>query len=458
MRKWSIKARLTFLYGGFMVLLIFAALGILFSLSSQEVLSSVQSDLRRRVQESVDQVHAEDSRIQVDSDFYNLENDIYLSVYSQDGVFLFGRVPAGFDAPPSLENDSLVTVTEEQEQFYVFDLKQQIPGYGTVFIRGITSVTKAEHSFDVTRRFALVLLPVLAAFLVAFSYRAIRRALLPVRKITETVKEIREHEDLSRRVDLPDGRDEIYHLADTFDQLLSELDAAFAREKQFTSDVSHELRTPAAVILLQCTELLRDASLTEEQKEKIRTIQRKAEEMSSLISQLLLLSRADQGRQILHKEMLDISSLTEVTAEEQQLLAEDRGITIRTSIQPGMYMPADESFFIRLLVNLLENAISYGKENGHIDLGLTEEESEVVLSVEDDGIGISEEDLPRIWDRFYRADTSRDDSSHSGLGLSMVRWIVKEHGGTIHVQSRLGEGTVFTCRFPLKHNFLQKNE
>ena len=449
MKRWSIKLKLTCLYGGFMILLIVAALAILFSLSNQEVLSSVQSDLKEQVQGSVEELEAEGGYLEVDSDFYNMENGVYLSVYSEDGTFLYGRIPTGFGGQPDFENDSLRTVREGQETFYVFDMEHRIQGYGSVYIRGITSVTRAENSFTVTLRFALILLPALAVVMILLSYQFVRRTLLPVRRITDIVKEIREEADLSRRVDLPDGRDEIYHLADTFDQLLSELQEAFARERQFTSDVSHELRTPAAVILLQSEELLSDPSLSEPQREQLEAIRKKAGDMSAMISQLLLLSRADQGRQVLQKEPLDISELTLMTAEEQQLLADEKHISIVTDIEPGIVLPADESFFIRLLVNLISNSIAYGREGGTTKVSLHREEQEAVLAVADDGVGIDGKDLPRIWDRFYRADASRGDSSHSGLGLSIVKWIAKEHGGEVAVESEKGRGSTFTCRFPL---------
>lgn len=449
MKRWSIKLKLTCLYGGFMILLIVAALAILFSLSTQEVLSSVQSDLKEQVQGSVEELEEEDGKLEVDSDFYTMENGVYLSVYSVDGDFLYGRIPAGFGGQPDFEHDILRTVREGQETFYVFDMEQRIQGYGSVYIRGITSVTRAENSFTVTLRFALILLPGLAVVMILLSYFFVRRALLPVRRITDTVKEIREEEDLSRRVDLPDGKDEIYHLADTFDQLLAELQEAFARERQFTSDVSHELRTPAAVILLQSEELLADPSLSEEQREQLEAIRRKARDMSSMISQLLLLSRADQGRQALQKESLDISELTQMTAEEQQLLAQEWHISIETDIEPGIVMEADESFFIRLLVNLISNSISYGREGGTTKVSLRREGKMAVLAVADNGQGIEEKDLPCIWDRFYRADASRSDAGHSGLGLSIVKWIALEHGGEVAVESEKGKGSVFTCRFPL---------
>ncbi|MFR3529743.1 MAG: two-component sensor histidine kinase, partial [Lachnospiraceae bacterium] len=198
MKRWSIKLKLTCLYGGFMLLLIVAALAILFSLSTQEVLSSVQSDLKEQVQGSVEELEAGEGELEVDSDFYTMENGVYLSVYGVDGTFLYGRIPTGFGSQTDFEHDTLRTVREGQETFYVFDMSQDIEGYGPVYIRGITSVTRAENSFTVTLRFALILLPGLAVVLVLLSYFFVRRALLPVRRITDTVKEIREEADLSR--------------------------------------------------------------------------------------------------------------------------------------------------------------------------------------------------------------------------------------------------------------------
>lgn len=446
-RNTSIKVRLTALYAVFMILLICAALGILFSLSNQEVLSSVQSELEKQVQESGEDIRGDGEKLKVDSDFYTMENGVYLSLYDPDGSFLYGRIPSGFSRIPDLKSESMRTVKGERESWYVYDMRHEIPKYGEVFVRGIVSVTKAENSLRITLRFALIMLPALAVIMIFLAYRFVRRALLPVKNMTDTVLDIQKDGKLSRRVGLSGGRDEIHRLAETFDRMLDGMEEAFERERQFTSDVSHELRTPAAVILLQCEELLRSRELTKSQEIQVSNIHRKAEEMSRMISQLLLLSRADQGRAVLQKERLDISELTELAVEEQEAIAEEKGIEIRGEIEKGIQMEVDESFFIRLLENLISNSISYGKEGGTTRVLLRESEQEITLTVADDGIGIAPEHLPRIWDRFFRADVSRSDSSHSGLGLSMVKWIAEEHGGRVDVTSRPGEGSTFTCTF-----------
>ena len=172
--------------------------------------------------------------------------------------------------------------------------------------------------------------------------------------------------------------------------------------------------------------------------------------MADMISQLLFLSRADQGRQPLNREWIDLSELTEMAAEEQQMLAdgEGRGIRVVNNITPDIWADADETFYIRMIVNLLSNAVRHSRENGTVEVTLEKRNGDVVGSVRDHGEGISAEALPHIWERFYRADSSRTDGSHSGLGLSMVKWIAEAHGGWVSAESKEGEGSVFTFCIP----------
>lgn len=448
MKRLSLKLKVTLIYSFFMTLLTCAALGILFSLSNQEILASTQNTLKKQVQKSLDDIEWEDGSWDVDSDFYNLDGGIYLSIYTESGDFLYGRIPYGFDLDPAFSDSQLQTLSDGKKQWYIFDLSYLIEGYGPVYVRGISSVTEAETSFRITLRFAAIVLPLLVILTAVIGYFFTRRTLLPVRKITETVKQIQNDQDLSRRVHLGNGKDEIYQLAETFDQLLEKIEETFRREQQFTSDVSHELRTPVTVILAQCDALLSDPSLTEEHRMQVELIRKKEQNMAQMISQLLLLSRADQGRQQLQKETLNLSELTEMICEEQMLLAEEKGITLTSQIEPDLFASIDETFYIRMLGNLISNAIYYGKENGHVLISCYREKDFIVGNVVDDGIGISSDALPHIWERFYRADTSRSASGHSGLGLSMVKWIVEAHGGTITAQSIVGKGSTFTFLLP----------
>ena len=441
------------MYSFFMVLVTCLCLAVLFSLSGNEILTSAQMHLRERVQESADEIELEDGEFEIDSDFYSLDNNVYLALYDTGGDFLYGKVPPGLEQAPQFEDGKIQTVKSGTEQWYVYDVQYEMENGQEFYIRGVVSVTETQKEFLIAVRFAVILLPLTVILTVLIGYRLIRRTLLPVRQMTETVHEIQKDGDLSRRIGVSQDtwKDEFYQLAGTFDGMLESLEQAFLRERQFTSDVSHELRTPVSVILAQCEASLNRTDLSEEQRKEILLIRKKAGEMSQMISQLLLLSRADQGRQQLNKEEINISELTEIIVEEHKMLAQRRKIEVHTKIEPNITGYLDESFYIRMLDNLISNAVSYGKEGGNIKVTLHQIPSGVRGTVEDDGIGISRDDQVHIWERFYRVDASRtgkEDGSHSGLGLSMAKWIAQAHGGNVRVESELGKGSCFT--FELK--------
>lgn len=453
MKRFSLKLKLTAMYSFFMVLVTCFCLAVLFSLSGNEILTSAQMHLRERVQESADEIELEDGEFEIDSDFYSLDNNVYLALYDTGGNFLYGKIPPGLEQAPQFEDGKIQTVKSGTEQWYVYDVQYEMENGQEFYIRGVVSVTETQKEFLIAVRFAVILLPLTVILTALMGYRLIRRTLLPVRQMTETVQEIQKDGDLSRRIGVSQatGKDEFYQLAGTFDGMLESLEQAFLRERQFTSDVSHELRTPVSVILAQCEASLNRTDLSEEQRKEILLIRKKAGEMSQMISQLLLLSRADQGRQQLNKEEINISELTEIIVEEQKMLAQRRKIEVHTEIEPDITGYLDESFYIRMLDNLISNAVSYGKEGGNIKVTLHQIPSGVRGTVEDDGIGISRDDQVHIWERFYRVDASRtgkEDGSHSGLGLSMAKWIAQAHGGNVRVESELGKGSCFT--FELK--------
>ena len=449
MKRLSLKTRLVLLHTGLTTLVVCGLLGVLFSVSSQEILSNVQNTLEERVSRSVEDVEYEKGRLEFDSELLALENGVYLSVYDPgSSQLLYGKLPYGFAYDLAFSDGELRTVTAGETSFYVLDLQFPVEGYGDLVLRGVASISDAERDFRFTLRLALILSPLIVALTALCGYLLSRRALGPVARITRTVRNIRQERDLSKRVMLGEGRDEIYTLAQTFDSLLDALQEAWEREKQFTSDVAHELRTPLAVALMQCESLLEREDLSPESRREVEVVSRKVRSMADMVSQLLLLSRADQGRERLSLERLDLSELSLLEAEEFAPVAARKDITLSQDIQPGLFVTADQTLLLRLWENLLRNAVTYGREGGHIWMSLKEHDGRAVLAVKDDGMGIAPEDLPKIWNRFYQADPSRSGDS-SGLGLSMVKWIAQAHGGEARVESRLGEGSLFTVELPL---------
>lgn len=276
----------------------------------------------------------------------------------------------------------------------------------------------------------------------------IGRSLRPLRRITESAREITDGSDLSRRIQLSPGRDEVHELADTFNDMMGRLERSFDAERQFTSDASHELRTPVTVILAECEMAEKMPEDTEAVQESVTEIHKQARKMSELIGKLLAYTRLEQGTRRIDREELDLSGLVEDVCEEQRTVAA-RNIRIECEASPDVLVNGDVALLISLVQNLVTNAVKYGKDGGHVWVKVYSEGSKACVSVRDDGIGIGEEDLACIWNRFYQADRSRSDESRGiGLGLSLAQQIARLHGGRITASSRPGEGSEFIFSMP----------
>lgn len=448
MKRLSLKIKLTMVFTLLMTSVICGVLALLFSLSSQELLSGVQVRLEQEVAKAREDIEFRNGKLKFDSDLLDLDYGIYLSVYASDGTLLYGKIPYDFDNSVPFQDGEIRKIQGADSEFYLLDMVFEITDYGVVDVRGITSITEAESSFSLTLRLAVIFLPLLVLVTAFLGYYMTGRTLRPVKQVTDTVQSIRRDGDLSRRIHLGEGKDEIYHLAATFDQLLEQMEAGMKREQQFASDVAHELRTPLSAMSLQCEDLLAEESLEPEVREGVEVLYGKVRYLTQIIAQMLILSRADQGRAKVAKEKVDFSELTQMAVEEAAERAKEKNITVLADISEGLMLFGDETLLIRFWMNLLNNAIAYGRDGGQIRVSLRAWGDEITGEIRDDGIGISEEALPHIWERFYQEDASRTGSSSSGLGLSMVQWIVKEHGGNIRVSSRKGEGSCFYFTFP----------
>lgn len=448
MKRLSLKIKLTMIFTLLMTGVICGVLALLFSLSSQELLSGVQVRLEQEVAKAREDIELRNGKLKFDSDLLDLDHGIYLSVYASDGTLLYGKIPYDFDNSVPFQDGEIRKIQGADSEFYLLDMVFEITDYGVVDVRGITSITEAESSFSLTLRLAVIFLPLLVLVTAFFGYYMTGRTLRPVKQVTDTVQSIRRDGDLSRRIHLGEGKDEIYHLAATFDQLLEQMEAGMKREQQFTSDVAHELRTPLSAMSLQCEDLLAEKGIEPEVREGVEMLYGKVRYLTQIIAQLLILSRVDQGRAKVARERVNFSELTQIAVEEAAERAKEKNITVLADISEGLMLLGDETLLIRFWMNLLNNAIAYGRDGGQIRVSLRAWGDEITGEIRDDGIGISEKALPHIWERFYQEDASRTGSSSSGLGLSMVQWIVKEHGGNIRVSSRKGEGSCFYFTFP----------
>lgn len=449
MKRLSITARVTLLYTLFMVLLAGLALGFLFHAGAQSVRQDTLNRMQRMVEDSRQEIEAEDGTLDFDRDLQAFDDGVYLSVYDTAGIPLFGLVPREFDNSAVFADKELRTVDSDGRSWYLYDEQITVEEYGTLWVRSVTAADAVDATLGRLQHTALLVLPVFVALAAVSGYLVTRRAFRPVRQITRTAREIGAGGDLSRRIGLTGRKDEIYTLAAEFDAMFARLEEAFARERQFTDDASHELRTPTAVILSQSEYALANTQPTGETRAALETIHTQAEGMAALLAQLLLLARADKGRQPIQWEPVDLSELAAMVAETEAEQAAAHDITVQTELQPGVTVEGDETLLMRLFINLTENAIRYGRPGGHVRLTLHRRDNMAVGTVEDDGIGIAPEDQEKIWQRFWQADSARSGGG-AGLGLAMVRWIAGAHGGAVTVQSTPGVGSTFTFVIPCK--------
>ncbi len=446
MRRISVKLKITFLYGGLMTLVTCIILAILIALSNREMLSSASTNLKEEVLDTFGLMAYRDGTLWVDKEITEVEDGVYRSVYSATGEFLAGRIPYEFQTARPLADGQLVLEDNGGERWYVYDVRMSVQGYGEVYVLGIASVESADSTTRAIMRISLFLLPLLVLMTAILCYSFTKRLLRPVARITRTAGEISKGADLSKRIAMGEGKDEFHLLANTFDNMLEQLQESFERERRFSADASHELRTPIAVILAQCEAALARETLDDVAREEIQVISRQAGKMSRLVGQLLLLSKGERDQQAVSLEKISLSDIFEMVAEEQRELALERQIRVETDIQPGIEMKADETLMMRMLINLVSNGIAYGRPGGYVKISLWKEGEKVCGAVEDDGIGMSQEVMSHIWERFYQADPSRTTDS-AGLGLPMVRWIVRVHGGRIWAESQPGVGSKFSFSF-----------
>lgn len=451
MKRLSITLRVTLLYTLFMVLLTGLSLGFLFHAGAQSRRQTTLDRMKTMAEASRKELEAKDGELEIDRDLEAFDDGVYLSLYDTAGVPLYGFVPREFDNSVIFDDGSLRTVESGGHSWYLYDEQITVEDYGPVWVRSIAAADAFNSTLGTLGKTALLVLPVFVVLAAVCGYLLTRRAFAPVRQITQTAREIGEGGDLSRRIGLTGRKDEIHTLAAEFDAMFARLEQAFDREKQFTDDASHELRTPTAVILSQSEYALENTQPQGETRAALESIHTQAARMAALLSQLLMLARADKGRQVVQREPVDLSELVEMVAETEAEQAEARNITVQTALEPGVTVQGDETLLMRLLINLTENAIRYGRPGGQVKLTLRRQDGEAVGTVEDDGIGIAPEDLDKIWQRFWQADPARSGGG-AGLGLSMVRWIAQAHGGRVTVQSEPGKGSIFTFFLPCEKN------
>lgn len=465
MEKLTIRTKITLWFSAVLVLIAALAMLSVMVISNSVIQKGVRDSLIEMVEENVDEVeffgnlHDSDWQdgddlyleyqggyLEIDDDFLNRLNGIYTSLYDWEGNLLYGENPMGREAEEVLFIDAVLQkIRVNGTRYYIYDRALSGDGLEGLWLRGFVTEVQGMTQTIAIARLTLWVIPVIVIFSVLGGYLIAGRFLRPIKQIGEAAESIREGNDLTRRIELGSGTDELHQLANTFDRMFDRLETSFKAEQQFTSDVSHELRTPVTVILSECEYTLEEAGEMEEYKEALEVIERQGRKISNLISELLEFTRLEQNPERFIMEEMNLSALCEEVCDDMEHLME-RGITLHREITPEVIVNGNPMLLGRLLTNLVTNACRYGKEEGYILVTLKKEQENVRMFVEDDGIGITEEQQAQIWNRFYQADPSRSGRG-AGLGLSMVKSIAALHQGIVTVESIPGEGSIFTFTF-----------
>ena len=441
----SAKLRLTAWFTLMVLILAVMVLVFVLVINSYSITDDPAGRLVRMVMHNADEVEFDKGRFEWD-DLDACRRGVYCSFYDDGGQFLMGAAPEGVSTELDFEPGVLRSFSSGEQEYYLYDFYVDMDVAG-IWIRGLVSAADRSGLMHTILVLTCTLLPALLLLTVGGGWLIARGAFKPMEDILTAADSISDGDDLTARLNLRRGPSEMKRLSRAFDRMFSRLEHSFNTERQFASDASHELRTPITVILAECDRAKRKDETREDFLESIEVIEEQGKHMSQLVQQLLSLTRMQHGTDKYPMRRTDLSLFVESCCSEF-VPADRRGISLETDIEKKVEAAYNPALMSRVVQNLLQNAYKYGKEGGHIWLSLRRDGRGAVLTVRDDGIGISKADQAHIWQRFWQADAARGDESGTGLGLSMVKEIAEFHGGSVSVESELGKGSTFTVNIP----------
>ena len=452
----SLRSRLTLLYSSLVVgiLLIFGS--AVYLLVSVLLINHIDNQLEATVHDiiAVTKVNPLGDISLIRFPPLDMTANVYVQIWGRNGRLMTSS-PSISQISESLDADNLRTSQPIYHEtsfrgvhLRVLNVPLIIDGRPVGTLQAATSLDVVDAAREVLisiMGFATVIAVLLAAF---GSWLAVGRALAPLDTITETAEQINRADDLARRIPY-DGpkRDEIGSLIEAFNQTLERLETLFTSQQRFLADVSHELRTPLTVIKGN-VDLMR--RMNELDEESLTSIDQEAGRLTRLVGGLLLLAQAESGSVTLNMRPVELDTLVLEVFQEMKVLAGEK-IELHLTEIDQIQVNGDRDRLKQVLLNLVANAIQYTPQGGDIFLSLGIVAEQARLIIRDTGPGIPPEDLPHIFERFYRAEKSRTRGKTTGfgLGLSIAHWIVEKHGGRIEVDSKDGQGTTFCIWLPL---------
>lgn len=394
-------------------------------------------------------------RVQANLRTTDIPSEIYMQVWGLDGELQtsFGRLPQFGDQPfdpTSLRANNPIYRDTMEDGLHIRVLS--VPLLQRSKRIAVLQVASSMQVVDTARTNLTDILGIIWVVAVLFSgivvWFTLGQTLKPLEAITETVEQINRADDLSRRIPyLGPEDDEIGNLVGSFNQTLERLEALFTSQQRLLADVSHELRTPLTVIKGNVDLMRRMKSLDEE---SLTSIDQEAGRLTRLVGGLLLLAQAESGKLALNMKRVELDLLLTEVFQEMSVLARNK-VHLRLNEIDQAYVNGDRDRLKQVFINLVANAIQYTPQGGDVFLSLEKLGAQARVICRDTGPGIPSEDMPHIFERFYRAEKSRTrrETTGFGLGLSIANWIVERHGGRIEVSSQEGKGTTFAIWLPL---------
>ena len=365
----------------------------------------------------------------------------------EEGSYLFD-VRTYYRADRS-DIDNLIFVTHNEEVLGAYPLR-------TILfpVRGpnIVQVGISLENFEIDLRRLLIIMILAGGGLLLLASLGgnfiIRKALKPVKSVVQTAKDI-SADDLSLRIESGQRQDEIGELVDTFNDMISRLEKSVKKIKQFSGDVSHELRTPLTIIRGEIEVLLRKERSNDEYQKTLKSTLEESAYLERIINDLLFLSRIEALEKKEFDKSVQLDEILLKVVESQELAAKKKNITLDIKKAEPTEIKGEEILLERMVTNIIDNAIRYTHPKGKVEVSLEKKDGSSTILVQDTGIGIPEESLSLIFDRFYVVDKSRfKETGGLGLGLSIVKRVADCHGGVIEVKSEMNEGTSFLIHFP----------
>jgi len=390
---------------------------------------------------------------QIEASLSPSQNERVIRITREDGVQLYRSEapvdrtfdPATLPAPrwPAGSDSALSVISRGNNEMVLAAHKVGLSNGTNYLVEAGAPMTEVRSDLKNWLIFLLAVLPLLGAIALGGGYHLVNRALSPVDQISASAERISSH-NLNERLPLARTGDELERLSIALNHMIDRLDAAFQHSRRFVADASHELRTPLTVLRGELEGVVEEPQLMPDWRERLGSALEEVDRLIGIVEGLFAISRLDAGEAAVEWVKFDLARLAANTADQMSLLAEDKRLRVICIAPKAVWVEGDRARLKQVVVNLLDNAIKYTPDGGAITLTVSAEDGQALLEVADNGIGIPQEDLQRVFERFFRVDKARSrELGGAGLGLSIVRSICAAHQGKVEVTSVPGHGSHF---------------